>query len=362
MNTHKFSTKMYIALSLLMLLTLGLVGCKSIEVGAVEADSDAGDTEEVTAIEIGIEPTPMPEMLSYQNDYYGFKFNYPETWTLTEEDQRIVLKKGTNRLGITFHWVNEELNPDLRRTGMAAGTPIYSGKVNFMGQVLPEYIVELEHKAKFVLYGDPTRIEIGDLVFGIVLEDLDTDYMELELPDELIADAKTILETFESIEATGSNPSVAPTQEPTPTAPVVPTMEMSVYSNLEYGFTFSYPSYMTVVEEPNKVYINDKGKCQMTIAYKRAEEDVQITDVGDVTGQLVNYNEVIFLGSTHVQSFLEIQDQLIKAAFLGEPGVELGEGTPLRFVVSMANTEGGRLANGQVDAMLQIFENFGLTK
>ena len=100
----------------------------------------------------------------------------------------------------------------------------------------------------------------------------------------------------------------------------------------------------------------------MTIAYKRAEEDVQITDVGDVTGQLVNYNEVIFLGSTHVQSFLEIQDQLIKAAFLGEPGVELGEGTPLRFVVSMANTEGGRLANGQVDAMLQIFENFGLTK
>ena len=177
-----------------------------------------------------------------------------------------------------------------------------------------------------------------------------------------IDDAKTILETFESIEATGSNPSVAPTQEPTPTAPVVPTMEMSVYSNLEYGFTFSYPSYMTVVEEPNKVYINDKGKCQMTIAYKRAEEDVQITDVGDVTGQLVNYNEVIFLGSTHVQSFLEIQDQLIKAAFLGEPGVELGEGTPLRFVVSMANTEGGRLANGQVDAMLQIFENFGLTK
>jgi hypothetical protein len=97
----------------------------------------------------------------------------------------------------------------------------------------------------------------------------------------------------------------------------------------------------------------------MTIAYRRAEEDTQITDVGEVAGQLVNYGEVYFLGS-FVQTVLNIHGGYITAAYLGEPGVELGEGTPLRFVISIKKTEGDRLSNSQVDDMLMILENFAL--
>jgi hypothetical protein len=116
---------------------------------------------------------------------------------------------------------------------------------------------------------------------------------------------------------------------------------------------------MSVVEETNKVILLDGDNCQMTIAYRRAEEDTQITDVGEVDGQLKNYGEVYFLGS-FVQVVLNIQDGYITAAYLGEPGVELGEGTPLRFVISMVEIEGGRLSNSQVEDMLTIFDNFTL--
>jgi hypothetical protein len=40
---------------------------------------------------------------------------------------------------------------------------------------------------------------------------------------------------------------------------------------------------------------------------------------------LVQYFEVAFLGAS-VQPFSEIYDKLIKATYLGEPGIELGVG------------------------------------
>ena len=181
MNTKNLSSKLYVALTLVVLAMMGLVGCGSIEVGAVDATSIEADAEEFKAIEIGIEPTPMPMQLTYANDFYGFKFDYPETWTFSEEDHGVVLMKGTNRLGINFRWINENIHPFFGRTGMGGGTPIYTDKVSFMGQIIPEYVVELEHLRKYVIYTDTSLVEIDDLVFAIVLEDLETDYMTLDL-------------------------------------------------------------------------------------------------------------------------------------------------------------------------------------
>ena len=81
----------YLALSSLILIIIGLAGCGPLEIGVLPADAEventgeAGATEageaQVKGIEIGIEPTPMPETLTYTNNFYGFKFDYPETWT-----------------------------------------------------------------------------------------------------------------------------------------------------------------------------------------------------------------------------------------------------------------------------------------
>ena len=543
MDTNKSTIKLYLALSLLLLVVMMLVGCGTLEVGAVSADAvpasngDAGDAE-VKGIEIGIEPTPMPETLTYTNDFYGFKFTYPETWALSEEDHRVILMKGTNRLGINFRWAGEQID-HFGRTGMGAGDFIYAGKVNFMNQVTPAEALLFEKKTKAVFYGESGLVETGDLVFVIALEDLETDYTDVDLSDEIITEAGTILESFERIEASGSPPDDAPksgldgsppastmvvawlghiaslpegsrfddmlvlapegtgelgligstpeieaeiqslrdakgpdeyvhlwgvlscgvedynncqlsvdrlqyganfseedihdwfgtiktstfnggqsyvfellgyypmwysinaSQNETLKAQIehflqtgevvevsgklmvgVPDVngtriEISsiearspsgmprpdivggpVYENREYGFKFLYPSHMSVEEEPNRVFVNN-GTLQLTIAYRRADENINISDIGELTGEFHPYTDVLFLGQS-VQPSLNINDGRITAVYLGGPGVELGEDTPLRFVVSMINTDGTWISNAQVDEMLQIFHDFEL--
>ena len=71
MNTQNSSTKLYVVLSLLILVMMGLVGCGTLEVGALPVD--AASEASGTGIQIGIEPTPIPETLTYTNNLYGFK-------------------------------------------------------------------------------------------------------------------------------------------------------------------------------------------------------------------------------------------------------------------------------------------------
>ena len=59
-------------------------------VGLVEPNS-SGDV---------IEPTPHPDFLVYTNPTYGFEFEYPRSWMLTEHDQGVVLIKDRFRIGI----------------------------------------------------------------------------------------------------------------------------------------------------------------------------------------------------------------------------------------------------------------------
>ena len=212
----------------------------------------------------------MPDTLTYTNAFYGFKFDYPETWTLTEIDHGVILMQDNNRLTINFRWANEVIAPF--RTGMAAGTPIYSDKLSFMGQVVPVYIVELDDLAKYVLYGEDGMIKVDDLVLTSVLEDLETDYMTLDLPEMIVTEATLILGSFERIEATGSNPIDEPT---------LPE-DGSFYENQDYGFSFSYPSFMTLVEEPNKVTLTYDGNIQLTIAYRRSDENINISGISEV--------------------------------------------------------------------------------
>jgi len=115
---------------------------------------------------------------------------------------------------------------------------------------------------------------------------------------------------------------------------------------------------MSVVEEPNKVLVNN-GALQLMIAYRRVDENVQITDLGGFHGTFNPYYDIQFLGQP-VQPSLNILSGSIAGVYLGGYGVELGEETPLRFVVSLVKTDGTMISNAQVDEMLQIFQSFEL--
>lgn len=208
MDRKAKSNLMLAALVALLLAASGLAGCTTLEVGAVVEQSTPNPQgtvdEQSGGIEIGIEPTPTAERLTYTNPIYGFEFDYPVTWTLSEADHEVVLKKGTNRLGINFRWADEELD-QFGRTGIGAGDLIYAGKVNFMNQVIPAEALFFERRSKAIFYGGTGLIEVGDLAFVIALEDLETDYLEVDLPEEIIAEANSILESFRGPETvTGS--------------------------------------------------------------------------------------------------------------------------------------------------------------
>ena len=221
MKTKKFASYLTFAFSLCCLILPMLVGCGTVEAGVLpqpenvnpdRPESGMIDLDRTGTIEFGIEPTPLPERTSYTNETYGFAFDYPESWALTEEDHGVILKKDTNRLGINFRWADEsDVQPSFGRTGMGAGDFIYAGKINFLNQVIPANELLFEKKTKAVFYGENGQVEIGDLFFMIVLEDLETDYLEVDLPVEIMDEADIILESFRSLDPeTGTETSLPP--------------------------------------------------------------------------------------------------------------------------------------------------------
>jgi len=370
MNTKKLSTKLYVAFFLLILLMTGLVGCGTLEVGALPADTASASIGEVGAIEaeeaqikgieIGIEPTPMPERLTYTNDFYGFKFDYPETWTLKEKDHRVELKQGPNTLQISFRWGDEDFN--FGRTGMAAGTPIYSDKIIFMRQVIPQYTVELDHRVQYVIYSGTSLVEVDDLAFGIILEDTLTDYNELDIPDEVIAEAKTILESFERIEATGTPGESSPALVAGVINPVSPNPDWLLYTNTDYDFGFYYPEDMTVVEEPNLVKVG-RDSIQLLIAFRNIDEDVQIVKPMKITGKNYPIEEIDFL-ARELRIFINSYDERVKAVYFGHIGLEQDDGS-LVTAIHMRDTNvddistGAEIDESLIEEMTSIVKSFG---
>lgn len=151
--------------------------------------------------EVGIEPTPAPELLEYVNQDYGFKCNYPATWGLTQGTNYLKINRDTLTLNIAYKWADEQFDLSLGRTGLPAGDMIYGGKITFLGQVVPIEILEYERKDKAVFYQVDNPIQAGEypMGFAIWLDDSGQDYLDLDIPKEIQAEANTILESFSAI-------------------------------------------------------------------------------------------------------------------------------------------------------------------
>ncbi len=226
MKDKQFPTISYVTISFLILILVVLTGCGPLEAGAFQPDAvqpgaaasvtpvatAAGiDLGEIGTVEVGIEPTPLPENASYTNQEYGFTFDFPETWELTEGDHGVVLHKGNNRLGINFRRSDEsDVNPYFGRTGIGAGDFIYAGKVSFMGQVIPVQVLLMDKKSKAVFYNGTSLIESDGLVFMIALEDLETDYLDVDISEETMSEANAIVESFKRIAAADADTALEP--------------------------------------------------------------------------------------------------------------------------------------------------------
>jgi hypothetical protein len=275
---------------------------------------------------IGLEPTPTPTppptpvVRRYTNDEYGFAFRYPETWTPAEEPQHITLSQGSLALHIAYGWAaHPGFHPLGGRTGLPAGDLIYGEKVSFLGQVIPAQVLEYERRDKMVLYGGTNLVTAGDLAFSIWLEDGGgADYVTLDIPKEVQAQAKQILESFERTEATAQPPAPAPT----PTASA--DKDLSTYVNDEYQLAFRYPSEWALKEIPagqgetdnqaTTVHLT-QGTRRLTLQFKRADETTALGPGGLPAGEIEKRGTVTVLGREVTKQVLVFEDR-VKSVFL----------------------------------------------
>ena len=180
-----------ILLSTLVLLSVALTACGTIEVGI-----------EVTPTP---EPTQVPVPLTYENDVAGFMFEYPTGWELAELPAQVSLTRGSLRLAIHYQTSGAAFDPAVLGSGMPAGDLIYRDKIAFLDQVIPANVLAYENKDKAVYYGSGP-IEISNLVFVIRLEDTASlPYEAQEIPPDAQAEAIRILE---SIQLTGQQANI----------------------------------------------------------------------------------------------------------------------------------------------------------
>jgi hypothetical protein len=207
MFQHKRILKPFPQSSMLLILALVLGACNNLYPAGASAPGTSGAVENEPGVQAlpniptqRPEDTEQPPLLGqhdYTNDFYGFEFTYPDTWTLEEEDHAVVLEQDSLRLRINYAWATEDIGPGLfGRTGIGAGDFIYAGKVNFMGQEIPVDALVYEGKTKAIFYGQGKLIEENDLVFMIVLEGAGEDYGVVDIPEMKQAEASLIVEAL----------------------------------------------------------------------------------------------------------------------------------------------------------------------
>lgn len=359
---HKKRTILYMMVSLLL---IGLAACGSVEVGTANTASEPQDmpnnqATDLTKIEVGIEPTPTPSAQTYVNDFYGFKFEYPETFQLEEIDHGVILESGTVSLRINFKFANETFMPE--RSGMGAGEFIYENKANFMGLAVPADALLYEMKIKAVFFNQGGEIAVDNLIFYITLEDLETDYMAVDIPEEIRTQAIEILESFERIEATGTLQDTA-SSAAGQSDPFLQAMQVDgwlFYQNQDVGFGISYPEDMSVVEEPNQLEIK-KGTLTLLINYRSDTEPEPFLGAGQLEGDFEPVGHVSLLGE-QVPIFINTLSGFLKGAFFGPPGEEIGDQTNLRFSIILLNTAGDELTMDEIALFTQIVGTLGLTE
>ena len=124
---------------------------------------------------------------------------------------------------------------------------------------------------------------------------------------------------------TASSPTATPPTTPAPSP--TPTPGREIYRSETHGFTFSYPSTWSLVEEPNVVKLS-QGTLTLRVGYRWTTELVNIDGgrTGAPAGDLIYGDKVSFFDLVIPAQVLEFEHK-DKAVFYGEAGhlIETGD-------------------------------------
>jgi hypothetical protein len=276
----------------------------------------AKPTNTVAAVEATTGP---PTPIDYINEETGISFSYPDYWTMEEEANVIVLRNGSISLRIVYRGVNEQVTL-WTRTGIPAGdVVVLDSPVSFLGQALSKNGLVYENKLKAVFFGGgPACIVKSDTMdFNITLEDQGSVYLTLDIPDDVLDEAASILTSFD----------VTSTEDGPPN-------ELLTYVNPEYGFSLQYPPTWSAVEVNDEAFVGpgsrsvqlSRGTATLVIGYRRAGEDTIAMGSGAPAGDFESRGTV-FVGDNHVPRQVLVFEGKDKAVFYEwEPGSLIGAG------------------------------------
>jgi hypothetical protein len=146
-------------------------------------------------------PPPTPESTEvvwqeYVNETYGFRFQYPSTWTLIEEPNLISLvQKGESiTLYIRFRHPGEDVS--LILYGGAAGDFVDRGQILFMGSEIVKTALYFQEVDKEFYYNESDGlITRGGIEFSLALKS-NRRYEVAVIPEPVQVAAEEVLATF----------------------------------------------------------------------------------------------------------------------------------------------------------------------
>ncbi len=350
---------------LFILLAFALSSCMSMSAEAgsaqmnpeersdLEENQTTGEVVDSLKLEVGVEPTPIPTRQVYTNQEFGYQFDYPETWRVSEIDQGVEVLKDSVRLTIQAWWSND-LNPPVRWYGMPAGDLLYRDKQTFLGEIIPVYYLVYEGTTKQVLYNEGEAITSGDLQILIYLDSLEVDYESVDIPIEVTDEAKSILESFQR---TGSTtPSQVQNEGMCALDNGDPPSDWTKYQNQDYGFYLHHPQDVEVVEGDHVLELI-QGDLTLRIEYRRLEEAYPLPGIipeGEVElSRFVQY----FNEENPNPIVVERSEGRITRVSVGNV---ITQTTPVQFLVSVTNQAGNEVDLEQANRLLEIVETLCL--
>lgn len=138
---------------------------------------------------------PSQGMTTYHDPAYGFSFQYPASWKLTQAPNFLHLLGPQGVLNIGYRRATQQAQ--IQRTGVGEGDFVAAGTIQFQGKTLQRSLLVYEGKVKEVFYQNDREFSVGDLVFTLGLGySRDTKYEDVDIPKDVQAEADQILESF----------------------------------------------------------------------------------------------------------------------------------------------------------------------
>lgn len=263
-------------------------------------------------------PTGSPAAGHYRNEATGISFSYPVNWTMEEETNVFILRDGSISLRIAYRRAGEQVAL-WTRTGIPAGDfVVLDGLVSFLGQTLAKSGLVYEDRLKKVFYGgEPVSIvEAEALEFTITLDDRGSDYLVLDIPNDVVAEAEAILASF-AVDSNLRDPSG----------------ELLTYTNPEWGFALQYPPSWSVTKvndeasaapSSRSVWLA-KGTVTLVIGFRQIDEAPPDIGTSVPAGDLETRGSVQMLGRDVPRQVLVFEGK-DKVVFYGHPGVFINAG------------------------------------